>query len=77
MKDDIYWTLDLIRHLFDAPFPATKDELLDYALREGLPEEVIRNLKALEVDEDEIFEDPRDIWPDCPTDDDDYFYYEE
>ena len=31
----MYWTLELASKLEDAPWPATKDELLDYANRIG------------------------------------------
>ena len=31
----MYWTLELASKLEDAPWPATKDELIDYAMREG------------------------------------------
>ena len=65
----MYWTLELASRLDDAPWPATKDELLDYANREGLPSEVIENLQELEGDDD--------IWPDFPTNDDDFLYNEE
>ena len=44
----MYWTLELASHLEDAPWPATKDELIDYAIRSGAPVEVIENLQALE-----------------------------
>ena len=33
----MYWTLELASKLEDAPWPATKDELIDYAVRSGLP----------------------------------------
>ena len=46
----MYWTLELASHLEDAPWPATKDELIDYAIRSGAPVEVIENLQALEDD---------------------------
>ena len=36
----MYWTLELAQHLEDAPWPATKDELIDYAIRSGAPLEV-------------------------------------
>ena len=49
----MYWTLELASRLDDAPWPATKDELLDYANREGLPLEVIENLQELEGDDEE------------------------
>ena len=29
----MYWTLDLASKLEDAPWPATKEELIDYAIR--------------------------------------------
>lgn len=73
----MYWTLELASRLDDAPWPATKDELLDYANREGLPLEVIENLKELEGDDEEQYESILDIWPDFPTNDDDFLYNEE
>ncbi|HRK73619.1 MAG TPA: DUF2795 domain-containing protein, partial [Rhodothermales bacterium] len=44
----MYWTFDLASYLNDAPWPATKEELIDYATRTGAPEEVIENLEMLE-----------------------------
>ena len=44
----MYWTLELASSLDDAPWPATKEELIDYANRSGAPEEVIENLEELE-----------------------------
>ena len=32
----MYWTLELASKLEDAPWPATKDELIDYAMRLSL-----------------------------------------
>ena len=40
----MYWTLELASKLEDAPWPATKEELIDYAIRSGAPQEVIENL---------------------------------
>ena len=51
----MYWTLELASKLEDAPWPATKDELIDYAQRSGAPLEVIENLQEME-DEGEIYE---------------------
>ena len=51
----MYWTLELASKLEDAPWPASKDELIDYAIRSGAPMEVIENLQDIEDDE-EIFE---------------------
>ncbi len=69
------WTLELASFLDDAPWPASKDELLDYAERVGAPLEVLENLKELE-DSDEPYESIEEIWPDYPTDED-YFYNED
>ena len=44
----MYWTLELASYLSDAPWPATKDELIDYAIRTGAPLEVVENLQAIE-----------------------------
>ena len=33
----MFWTLELASYLEDAPWPATKDELIDYAIRSGAP----------------------------------------
>jgi len=66
------WTLELASYLDEAPWPATKDELIDYATRTGAPIEVIENLQELE-DSDELYEG---IWPDYPSNED-FFYDEE
>jgi hypothetical protein len=69
------WTLELASFLDDAPWPANKDELIDYAVRTGAPKEVIENLEELE-DTDEPYESIEEIWLDYPTDED-FFYDEE
>ena len=73
----MYWTLELASKLEDAPWPATKDELLDYANRIGAPAEVIENLEELEDEDDEQYESILDLWPDYPTQDEDFFFDEE
>ena len=73
----MYWTLELASKLEDAPWPATKDELLDYANRIGAPAEVIENLSELEDDEDLIYDGILDLWPDYPTNDEDFFFNED
>ena len=65
----MYWTLELASKLEDAPWPATKDELIDYAQ----PSE---NLQEME-DEGEIYECMEDIWPDYPSKEDFFFNEEE
>ena len=72
----MYWTLELASKLEDAPWTATKDELIDYAMRSGAPMEVIENLQEME-DEDEIYESIEDIWPDYPSKEDFFFNEEE
>lgn len=75
-KKHMFWTLELATHLEDAPWPANKDELIDYALRSGCPIELIENLQELE-EEDDVYESIEDIWPDYPTHDDFFFNEEE
>ena len=62
----MYWTLELASKLEDAPWPATKEELIDYAVRSGAPLEVLENLQEIE-----------DVWPDYPSKDDFFFNEEE
>lgn len=74
----MYWTLELASKLEDAPWPATKEELIDYAIRSGAPMEVVENLKELVEEEPGIqWETIEDIWPDYPTKDDFFFNEEE
>ena len=72
----MYWNLELASKLEDAPWPATRDELLDSAQRTGAPMEVIENLNEIE-DDGEEFESIEDLWPDFPTKDDFFFDEEE
>jgi hypothetical protein len=70
----MYWTLELASYLEDAPWPATRNELIDYAERTGAPLEVIENLNEL-PDDDTIYESIEDVWPDYPSRDE--FLFEE
>ena len=72
----MYWTLELASKLEDAPWPATKEELIDFAMRSGAPMEVIENLNEIE-DEGEIYESIEDIWPDYHSNYDFFFNEEE
>ncbi len=72
----MYWTLELASKLEDAPWPATKDELIDYAIRSGSPLEVLENLQEIE-DEGDVYESIEDIWPDYPTKEDFLFNEDE
>jgi hypothetical protein len=60
----------------NAPWPASKDELIDFAMRSGAPQEVVENLQEVE-DEGEIYECIEDIWPDYPSKEDFFFNEEE
>jgi hypothetical protein len=73
---NMFWTLELASYLEEAPWPATKDELIDYAIRSGAPIEVVENLQELD-DEGEIYESIEDIWPDYPSQEDFMFNEEE
>ena len=53
----------------DAPWPATKEELIDYAVRSGAPDEVVQNLQEIE-DEGDVYESIEDLWPDYPSKED-------
>jgi len=72
----MYWTLELASKLEDAPWPANKEELIDYAVRSGAPLEVIENLQEIE-DEGDVYESIEDIWPDYPTKEDFLFNEDE
>tara|TARA_B100000902_G_C26713619_1_gene623108 strand:+ start:274 stop:501 length:228 start_codon:yes stop_codon:yes gene_type:complete len=74
----MYWTLELASKLEDAPWPATKDELIDFAIRSGAPMEVVENLQELVEEEPGMQWDAiEDVWPDYPTKDDFFFNEEE
>jgi hypothetical protein len=75
-KKKMYWTLELASKLEDAPWPATKEELIDYALRSGAPAEVVENLSEIE-DEGDIYDSIEDIWIDYPTKEDFFFHEDE
>lgn len=66
------WTVELAAYLDDAPWPATKEELIDFADRIGAPYEVIENLEELD-DDGEIYETIEDIWPDYPSNEEFFF----
>ena len=65
----MYWTLELANYLSDAPWPASKDELIDFSIRTGAPLEVVENLQSL-VDEGDVYDSIEEIWPDYPTEED-------
>ena len=72
----MYWTLELAANLEDAPWPATKDQLIAYADRTGAPAEVIQNLMEMDDDGDP-YESIEEVWPDYPTANEDFYFEEE
>jgi len=58
----MFWTPELAQTLEDAPWPASKEELIDYAIRVGCPQQILDNLYELE-DTDELIEGIEDMWP--------------
>ena len=72
----MFWTLELASYLEEAPWPATKDELIDYSIRSGAPIEVVENLQELD-DEGEVYESIEDIWTDYPSQEDFMFNEDE
>ena len=72
----MYGTLELASYLEDAPWPATKEELIDFAIRTGAPLEVVENLQDLE-DEGDMYESIEEIWPDYPSREDFLFNEDE
>jgi hypothetical protein len=70
----MFWTPELAQYLEDAPWPATKEELIDYSNRSGAPEQITDNLKELD-DTDELIEGIEDLWPEYEdVISDEYFY---
>jgi len=70
----MFWTPELAQTLEDAPWPSTKEELLDYANRTGTPQQVLDNLMELD-DTDELIEGIDDLWPEYEdVIQDEYFY---
>ncbi len=70
------WTLELAVYLEDAPWPAVKEELIDYAERTGAPWQVVANLEDL-PDDDNVYESIEDIWEDYPSKEDFLFNEDE
>ena len=71
----MYWTLELAGYLEEAPWPATKEDLIDYIIRSGAPILVLENLH--ELDDDEMYENMEEVWPDFPSKEDFMFNEEE
>lgn len=70
----MFWTPELASYLEDAPWPATKEELIDYANRMGAPLQVIENLQELDDSEETTYEGIEDIWPEYEAASDDLFF---
>ena len=74
----MFWTPELASYLEDAPWPATKEELIDYADRTGAPTQVIENLKELDdAEEEKVYESIEDLWPEYESASDDFLFNED
>lgn len=62
----MYWTLNLALELSDAPWPMTKTELIDYAVRNGCSGALVDNLRELD-DDDHEYNSLDEISNDIPT----------
>jgi len=71
----MYWTLELAGYLEEAPWPATKEDLVDYVIRSGAPVLVLENLQ--ELDDEEMYENMEEVWPDFPSKEDFMFNEDE
>jgi hypothetical protein len=71
----MYWTLELAGYLEEAPWPATKEDLIDYVIRSGAPVLVLENLQ--ELDDEEMYENMEEVWPDFPSKEDFMFNEDE
>lgn len=73
----MFWTPELASYLEDAPWPATKEELIDYCNRTGAPLQVIDNLGELEDSDEITYEGIEDLWPEYEAASDDMFFNED
>ncbi len=71
----MYWTLELAGYLEDAPWPANKEDLIDYIIRSGAPVLVLENLQ--ELDDEEMYENMEEVWPEFPSKEDFMFNEDE
>jgi len=71
----MYWTLELAGYLEEVPWPATKEDLIDYVIRSGAPVLVLENLQ--ELDDEEMYENMEEVWPDFPSKEDFLFNEDE
>jgi hypothetical protein len=73
----MFWTPELASYLEDAPWPATKEELIDYCNRTGAPLQVIDNLSELDDSDEITYEGIEDLWPEYEAASDDMFFNED
>jgi hypothetical protein len=71
----MYWTSEIASVLGNAPWEGgiSKEELIDYAERNGAPSSIMEDLRALE-DDGELYYGFEDIGVESPTSDADYGY---
>ena len=67
----MYWTQDLATYLENVPWPATKNDLIDFSLRSGAPLTVCENLEELQYGE-QLYYSIEDTWPDYSNDNNEF-----
>lgn len=74
----MYWTSAVASFLGNAPWEGgiTKEELIDYAERNGAPQTLLDDLRMLDDDSDVYF-DLEDLGIEVPTSDSDFGWYGE
>ena len=72
----MYWTFELADYLNEAPWPATKKELLDFCMRTCAPIELLENIQELPDDKDILYYAIEDLWVDKPQESE-YYYNDE
>ncbi len=70
------WTVELAATLEEAPWPASRNELIEWAERNGCPQQVIDNLYELDEEDETPYENIEEIWPDYIMKED-FFHGEE
>ena len=74
----MYWTSELASALGNAPWDGgiSKQELIDYAERNGASQSILDELAELD-DDGELFYGLEDLVEEVPTSDDDFGWYDE
>ena len=76
----MYWSFNLADCLNDAPWPATKEELIEFCHRAPIPaaflDNLLSNLHELPDEDNIVYLGMEDLWPDMPKRSE-YFHHDE